>query len=311
MKNPSYILILAVLLAASAISSCRKGNTADLATVSDATNVGLHMDAMAEDATDVTGKWTSLSGVTSANDSVPGATIDTSQADSGIFTVTYDGHTTVDSRFIRSGSMTLRLSNYPTMHWNSAGAILNITCNALKYTNTASGASFIYNGAHALTNITGGLSYQVLASATSIPYVQYRHTSSAASVTFSDGITEIWNINRLRTYTNTGGTPVIGVSADQTEGGFTYVEMWGTNRQGNQFYNTIITPTAFNKTTCNTDFRDPMTGESRQFVQGFNIEMTFGVASSGTASNLCPYGYQTGYTNSAGKNLYSVIQYWY
>jgi hypothetical protein len=229
--------------------------------------------------------------------------------------VIYDGTTTVDSKFMRSGKMIIQLVNYPSTKWISQNAVLNITFDTLKYTNSASGTYITYNGLNTLTNLSGGLGYQMLTgvpAATSLGAIRYRHMSPAAAITFSDGSNVTWNINRIVTYTYTGATPNIAISSDHTQNDSTSVEMWGTNRLGNQFYNAIVSPTNFNNTTCSTsDFRDPMSGESRQYFQTFNVKIIFGVDADDIESNTCPYGYQTDYLNSRNKANYAVTQYWY
>jgi|GEM_PF-1868326 len=315
MKRPYYVTILAVILIAALASSCNKNVTvANLATVVDATNVGLQMNVAMEDVANVAGR-SMLSGTTPTTDTVAGGTVDTSQIANGIITITYDGTTTISSRFIRSGSMTIKLANYPTTHWTDQNALLNVSFNALKFTNVASGGVYTYNGSNTFTNLSSGLSYQMLAglsSATALGAIRYRHVCTADSITFPDGTMLVWNVNRIRTYTYTSATPTITVSSDQNQGGNLSTEIWGINRQGHQFYNSTSTPTTFNSTICNSNFLDPISGTNRQYVQTFNIRVTFGSNSSGgLVYNTCPWGYQTDYQNSIDNANFSAYQYWY
>ena len=300
-----------MILIASLASSCTKVTVANLAPVVDATNVGMQMDVAMEDIANVVGRSV-LSGSTATIDTVIGGTVDTSQIASGIITINYDGTTSVSGRFIRGGSMTIKLVNYPATHWTDQNAVLDIHFNALKFTNVASGGAYIYNGSNTYTNLSGGLSYQVLAG-TSASYIHYRHVCTADSITFPVGTTLVWNVNRIRTYTNISATPQISVSSDQTEGGNFGTEMWGTSRQGYQFYYcTTNLPATFNSSICNTNFLDPASGTNRLFTQTFNIRITFGTNSSGgLVYASCPWGYQTDYQNSIDNANFSAYQYWY
>ena len=311
MKRTYYKAILSIMAIALFTSSCNKNVTvANLATVVDATNVGLHMNVAMEDVANVVGRSV-LSGSASGVDTVTGGTIDTSQIANGVITINYDGTTSVSSRFIRGGSITIKLVNYPSTHWTDQNAVLDVHFNALKYTNVASGGSYTYNGSNTFTNLSGGLSYQILATPTTT-VVHYRHLCTADSITFPDGTLLVWNINRIRTYSNISATPQISVSSDQTINGFPSVEIWGTNRQGFQFYNSTNTATIFNSTICNSNFLDPASGTNRQYVQTFNIRITFGTNSSGgLVYNTCPWGYQTDYQNSINNPNFSAYQYWY
>ncbi len=299
-----------MIMIASLASSCTKVTVANLAPVVDATNVGMQMDVAMEDVANVVGRSV-LSGSTATIDTVIGGTVDTSQIANGIITINYDGTTTVSSRFIRGGSMTIKLVNYPSTHWADPNAVLDVHFNALKFTNVASNGAYTYNGSNTLTNMSGGLSYQILAAPTT-NVIHYRHVSSADSITFPDGSLLIWNINRIRTYTNNSATPQITVSSDQTINGNSGTEIWGTSRQGYQFYYCTSTGAFFNSTICNSNFLDPASGTDRLFTQTFNIRITFGTNSSGgLVYNTCPWGYQTDYQNSIDQANFSAYQYWY
>jgi hypothetical protein len=302
-----------LILIASVASSCNKNVTvANLATVVDATNVGMQMDVAMEDVANVVGRSV-LSGSTATIDTVIGGTLDTSQIANGIITINYDGTTTVSSRFIRGGSITIKLVNYPATHWSDQNAVLDVHFSELKFTNVASNGVYIYNGSNTLTNISvsGGLSYQILATPTT-NVVHYRHICTADSITFPGGTTLVWNVNRIRTYTNNSATPQISVSSDETINGYSGAEIWGTSRQGYQFYYCTSTAAFFNSTICNSNFLDPASGTDRLFTQTFNIRITFGTNSSGgLVYNTCPWGYQTDYQNSINNANFSAYQYWY
>ena len=273
------------------------------------------MNAVIEDAANAASWSAALSGSTSATDTIVGATI-TIDSTRGTVTINYDGTTIVDARFIRSGSMTIQLVNYPATHWIDPLAQMSIYLHHLKFTNVASGHSYTYEGPNTLLNNTGGLSYQMLGgvpAATQLGAIQYKFTSLADTITFYDDSIRVWNLNRIHSYTNTGGIAEIGVSTSFSVGGYANVDMWGTDRSGNPFYETIVQGLTFNTLNCSDNFRDARGGEAKVYEQQFAIDMGFGVAGSNT-SNIalnCPYGFRTAYVNSRNNTVTAESPYWY
>ena len=305
------IIILSLVL----ISSCTKLTYADLTSAQDAVNVGFHMNAVIEDAANVVSGSAALSGSTSATDTVAGGTVSIDSVN-GTVSIVYDGTTTVDGKFIRSGSMTIQLANYPATHWIDQLAQINIYLHHLKFTNVASGHSYTYEGPNTLINNTGGLAYQMLAglpAATNLGAIQYKLTSSADTITFYDAAVRVWNFNRIRTYTNTGGNAQVGVSSAFSTNGYTNVDMWCTDRIGNPFYESIIQSLTFNTLNCNDNYRDARTGEAKVYEQQFAIDMGFGAvsATSGSVAFNCPYGFKTTYVNSRSNYVEAESPYWY
>jgi hypothetical protein len=176
--------------------------------------------------------------------------------------------------------------------------------------------TFKYEGPAALINTTGGLGYQMLAgqsAATNLGAIQYKLTSAGDSITFYDDTLRVWGFNRIRTYTYTGGLPEIGMSASFSLNGYNNVDMWGTDRTGNAFYESFISGMIFNNLNCSNNFRDARGGEAKVYEQQFGIDMVFG-ATSPTGGNIafnCPYGFKTTYQNSRNDLVEAESPYWY
>lgn len=303
-------------LSAMTLTSCKKSSAlADVTSASDNNNVSQHMNAAIDDAANAAGNSGALAGKKSSTNAwtLQGGTIDSSQISSGIITITYDGVTPVDGRFTRSGSVKLTLQGYPATHWKDAGATLAMVFTNVKYTNIVTGSQFTYNGTTEIVNVSGGLAWRILANLDQGTVIHnHKSTGNGVSITFYDGSQRVWNFNRVRTFTNTGGNISVSLAAGGgTEGGYSNVDAWGTNRAGNQFYNQIVSPIVFTN-SCNTNYRDPMSGEVKHYVGGATLDVLFGVDASGNVTTTCPdYGYKVTYTNSRNQTESRVIEYWH
>jgi hypothetical protein len=244
-RSYSTLLCTLAIVILAAMSSCKKLTYADLSSSQDAVNVGFHMNAVMDDAANVISCNASLSGSTAAAYTVTGGTV-VLDSIHGTATITYDGSTIVDSRFVRSGSVVIQLVNYPSSHWIDQNAQMTIYFHDLKFKNVysyngqpPSNHTYTYEGPNTLLNTSGGLAYQMLAglpAAVSLNVVQYKLTSSADTITFYDDTVRVWNFNRLRSYLFTQSTPEITVSSNFSIGGYPAVDMWGTDHSGYGFY---------------------------------------------------------------------------
>lgn len=315
MKSYFKFILVLIASAALALTSCKKAaSSADIGSAQDNNNVSQHMNAAVDDAANSAGN-SSAAGKTSSTNAwtLQGATIDSTQIATGTIVIIYDGVTPVDGRFTRSGTLTLTLVGYPTTHWKDAGAVLDMAFSNVKYTNIVTGNQYTYNGTTQIVNTSGGLAWRILAGLDQGTVIHnHKSTGTGVSVTFPDASVRSWNFNRVRTYTNTAGAISVSLAAGGgSEGGYTNVDAWGTNRKGNQFYNQIVTPIVFNN-SCNSDYRDPVSGEDQHHVGGFSLDVLFGVNSAGIVTTTCPdYGYKVTYTNSRNQSYSEVLQYWY
>jgi hypothetical protein len=321
-RSYSKILWGLVLVILTVISSCKKLTYADLSSSQDAVNVGFHMNAIMDDAANVISCNASLSGSTATAFTVTGGTVVIDSLH-GTATITYDGSTVVDSRFVRSGSMTIQLQNYPSSHWIDQNAEMNIYFHNLKFKNVysynsqpPSNHTYTYEGPNALINTSGGLAYQMLGDSptvVSLGAIQYKLISSSDTITFYDDTVRVWNFNRIRSYIHTQGTPEIIVSSSNSIGGYAAVDMWGTDHTGNTFYESYNLGATFDTLNCSDNFRDARTGDAKVYEQQFAIDMQFGATSpsGGNIAFNCPYGFKTTYVNSRNNFVEAESPYWY
>jgi hypothetical protein len=291
----TYFRALLVLIAVSglALTSCKKKTTSadDLYSAQDNNTATQHLNA------------------TDGIYALVGATIDSSQKANGILVVTYDGTTIVDNKFKRSGTVTLTLENYTSgTRWRDAGAVLDADLNAVVITNVITGAHVQYDGLNKLTNVSGGLAWRVLAGLDQTTVIHH-HTASGVRITFADGSQRTWSVDRTRTFTLRGTALSLTLTGNATQGGYSNVDMWGTNRNGVSFINQISTPIVFDN-SCSS-YRNATSGEIRHYVNGNTLDVTFGVDASGSPASGCPYGYKVVYTTSTNHTYSAVFQYWH
>ena len=314
MKRYSFksLMVLLAVVAVS-LSSCKKSesSTDDVVSAQDHTTVSQHLNASIDDASNAAGGVGTMAGKTDGFATIAGATINYSDTSHGIVTITYDGTTVVDGYFRRSGVVTITLVNYPTVHWRDAGAQLDLNFDNVQVTNAFTGGQFKYNGIHHIVNMTGGLAYQLM-NGTMTGTVKHHHTATGLTVTLANGATRQWNVDRIREYNNTGLANGISMSvySGNPAGQQANVDAWGTNRNGESFYNQILTPIVFNNSCGN--YRQPNSGEVKHVVSNRTLDVLLGVDQSGTAvsSTSCPYGYKVTYTQNS--HTYTrIVQYWH
>jgi hypothetical protein len=194
--------------------------------------------------------------------------------------------------------------------WKNAGATLEILYSNLTVTNILSGASYTLNGTHYLTNVTGGLAYQVMDGSVS-GTVTHKHVSDNFTVTFANGVQRTWSARRTRTFTGTGVNTVrtVTLAGDTMINGDNNVEIWGTNRNGDAFESSLIVPVTSNN-VCG--YYHPVSGEYTHFVANRSADILFGVNASGNpfTIGLCPYGYKITYTLN-GVSEIKIDSYWF
>ncbi|MGC4104679.1 hypothetical protein [Ferruginibacter sp.] len=149
-------------------------------------------------------------------------------------TITYNGANCAGT-FTRTGSITISIPAGDK--WKNAGAKLTISYNALKFTRIATQKSITVNGSEVVTNVTGGLLYQL----STIGTITHTITSAGMTITFDDGTQRSWQVAKKRVFTYSGGV-VISTSGTHTDGSTTGISEWGTNRLGNPFVTEIVDP---------------------------------------------------------------------
>lgn len=310
------ILNLPFLLAVTLVltfSSCKKtspDSTADdTQSVQDAATVSSALSASVDDVASSTGTVSTMSrSITPC-----GYTVDTSQAAEGIIVINYNGD--VCNGISRTGSITITLENYPTVHWRDSGAILTLFFANVKVTNAATAGYIILNGTHTLTNITGGLAWKILAQDTT-GTVAILHTSNDMTITFADGSVRSWSVNRLRSYSNVNGVLTVTLSSNASEGSYENVDLWGTNRNNQAFYNAIsqpLTVTSADAACPGRWYNRPAAGDVSHYINKRSVTVLYGVNEQGVqvSAPTCPWGYEITYTNAKGKTATMLVSYWF
>ena len=312
----SYFKIMLVLigLAGLTLTSCRKGESTTDETVSaqDANNVSSAIHSTSDDATAAAGQVSSYKSLgsnwnTGGGNLLIDATI-TDTSSTGIV-ITYAGVNPCNG-FYRSGTITI--TNTGGIPWHEAGAVLTVTYNNLKVTNGTN--TYTFNGSHTITNKTGGLAWQILAglaptSLTPTTTVTHQIQSSNMSITFPNGSTRTWTVDRIRTWSSNGSAISVSLSSD----GGAPTET-GANRFGETFTNTISSAITADNTTC--EIWRPYTGQWTHVVGSNSLNVLFGTNSTGTqvgtptyCGTLGDYGYYITLTRGSGtRNRF--VSYW-
>ena len=139
---------------------------------------------------------------------------------------------------IRSGSITITLTNGAA--WADVGAQLTVVYNNLKIADVVSGANYTINGTHVITNETGGLAWKVAFGLAPNTTVKHRNQSSNMSITFANGSQRTWSVDRTREWSSSGTNITVSVYSENSGN----VDVWGANRYGTTFTNSIPTTVA-------------------------------------------------------------------
>lgn len=159
--------------------------------------------------------------------------------------ITYSG-LTCDGKRNRTGKIEIRKK--AGTHWEQAGATVIYKYINFTVTRVANGKSIKLNGTKTFVNLNGGHRWQVGTAITS--YVETISGSMQAS--FDNGTSRTWNVARKITYTGKAGQYILSVDGFGSTGEYKNLVVWGTNRQGEEFF-TQITKTVVSKQTCGWD----------------------------------------------------------
>lgn len=190
-------------------------------------------------------------------------------------TITYNGADCFGN-YSRTGTVVVSIP--AGVHWKNAGAAITVNYQNLVVTRIIDNKSIIINGSHVITNVSGGLIYQ-LSGANSITHTI---TSSGMTVKFSNGAQRTWQVAKQRVFTYSNGI-VVSTTGTRTEGSLSGIAEWGTNRFGNLFTSSITAPLVVRQ-DCN--FR-LTSGQIKHAVPLFTATATFGLNASGNPAS-CP-----------------------
>jgi hypothetical protein len=291
------------------ISSCKKAKEAietpieqaQIATHSDdEAMISDQLDALTTDANTLIEADASFSGDASVVDApICDATIELNEeSDPMTLTVSFNGEN-CGGKYTRTGVVTLSMAK--GTKWKEAGAAITISYQDFNIVRKSDQKSITFNGTQVYTNVTGGLLHQAASEGTIVHTI----TGENLSLKFDNGDARTWNIARKKEFTYDNGL-VISVSGFGTVGEATNAAEWGSNRFGNEFVTSIVSPLVL-KQDC--DFRIGA-GTVQHKTDAYTASITFGLDASGEPTG-CPgsghYYSKLSWTRNSNGNNYDVI----
>jgi len=308
MQTNFRLLSVAALTLLISFTSCKKDNVSkeedgtELTVHSeDQSRVSAEMDAVTNEVNAAIEADASFTGRSQQNIMICNATAvaDTSSNPWKI-TITYNGANCAGTHN-RTGVVVV--SKPAGVRWKDAGATLTVAYQNLKITRIADNKSITINGSHTLTNVSGGLLFQL----PMLNQITHRIGSTGMSIKFDDNTTRTWQVARQRVFTYNNGI-VITVTGTHSHNGMTGIAEWGTDRFGHTFYSSISQPLVV-KQDC--AFR--LTGgEIKHSRLGVNATVTFGLNAAGQPTacpGANPYYFKLVWTGPAGNTHTALIPY--
>ncbi|MES1226714.1 MAG: hypothetical protein ABUT20_65170, partial [Bacteroidota bacterium] len=290
MKKQIYLLLAALLTLSISFTSCKKNSdssTTDTATElkdqsDDQAFFSNESDAVANDASQTAENYNTMSGggrvATNFFAPLCGANLsfDTTGGVRTI-TITYTGDTCMGRS--RTGVVTMSIP--AGVHWRDAGAVMTITITNLKITRVVDGRSITINGSKTITNVSGGLLHNLAL----LPNpIVHKIESAGMTITFDNNTQRAWQIAKIRTFTYDAGV-VIRTAGFHTDGAYTNIAEWGTNRHGHPFATSISTSSPVTiRQTCAWRITS---GEVVHRKLAATATVTFGLDASGNPTT-CP-----------------------
>ena len=216
------------------------------------------------------------------------ATIDSTSVVNDTITIyiTYNGLNCSGTRY-RTGQVEIR--KHVGMHWYQQGATVKIRHINFTITKVSNQKSITINSVKVHKNVSGGVIWQLGNGYNAIIYRTWGH----ANVAFQDGTFKTWNVARQKTFTgNPPGNLILTIDGFGTAGDFANLVVWGTNRQGENFFTQIIEPVV-HRQVCDWD---PCSGVRKHSVPSGSksATLTFGFNSNNqpVTGNECPAKYR-------------------
>ena len=215
-------------------------------------------------------------------------------------TITYNG---ADCLGVTTRTGVVVLSMAQGVHWKDAGAAITVTYQSLHITRISDNKSITINGAHTITNVSGGLLINLPALGT----ITHTITSSNMSVTFDDNTQRTWQVAKQRVFTYNNGV-VITTTGTHTEGTHTNIAEWGTNRFGHTFSSATTVPLVIRQ---DCSFR-LTSGQITHITPNVTAIATFGLDANGNPTS-CPgtgtYYFKVVWTGPNGNSLTIIVPY--
>jgi hypothetical protein len=305
MKTNKLILSLATTLLCGSLvfTSCKKKKAfkeEDGQTSVDNRDVQSENDAAMTDINDIVatselgGKGAGTYQAAGVTGTVCGVSIESYDSINGSIVLNYSG--IVCNNRKREGKIKLTLQGFPNKKWKDAGAVMTIDFMNYKVTRASDGKSVMLNGSQLAVNVSGTTWWDLLFTTAHKSIVSEIKENGGVNVTFSDGKTALYHINRRVTYSWVSGftyqCTAEGIGSHES---LSNLENYGTTRDGDAFTSQVTTPIVWN-TTCG--WFAPVQGvvDIKVDSKEFNLIVTFAVNSSGqpvsVAANTCAYGWK-------------------
>ncbi|MFT3934919.1 MAG: hypothetical protein QM726_14940 [Chitinophagaceae bacterium] len=307
-KKISIFVAASVICSSLLFTSCKKDNNQStdnsnqISTQSDdQSRISAETDAVSNDVNTSLEASGSISGRMDGTIICDAAVVVDSISTPKKVTITYNGTNCAGNR-TRTGVVVITLP--VDKKWKDAGAAVTVSYQNLKITRLLDNKSITINGTHTITNVSGGLLYNL----SNLPNgITHTIASSNMSVTFDDGSTRTWQVARQRQFNYNNGV-VITETGTHSEGGKTGIEEWGTTRFGNSFTNAIITPLVVRQ-DCSWRLTSGVLQHTSVLA---TTTITFGLDATGAATS-CPgngsYYFKATWVGVGGKTVTIILPY--
>lgn len=255
MKTKNLIQLAFILVSALsiALTSCKKddldtgnANPDELKQLSADEN---YVESIMNDAiSDVSSVMSNNGGNLKSTEWLPcNATIDSLAVvnDTVTIYITYNG---LNCNGTRNRTGKIEIKKKVGTHWEQAGATVVYKYINFTVTRLANNSTVTLNGTKNFVNVNGGHRWQV--GSTIDSFVE--RISGNMQASFDNGTSRTWNVARQVTYTGTAGQLILTVDGLGTSGEYQNLAVWGTNRQGEEFF-TQITQSVIHRQACEWD----------------------------------------------------------
>ncbi len=240
-----------------------------------------------------------------------GLTVDSVNISTGAVTFSYTGVSCNN----RTRTGVIKVSLYLGTKWKTKGTILKVDYINYKVTRTSDKKSITFNGTQYLSNLSGGNWLDLFQQ--SIPALEISVSEGVAGtggvplvLTFDDGRTATYHINRKITYTLPDNIITVTAEGMGTNNGLTNLENYGTGRNGEAFTSQVSTPIVWNLTCGGAVLKGVVS--IKNVAQTAELKFTYGVDTNGNpvtvGKNDCPYGWKLDWSTS-GKSYSKVFGY--
>lgn len=205
--------------------------------------------------------------------------------DTAVLIITYNG-LSCNGKINRTGK--IEIKRKVSVRWTQAGATVMYKYIDFTVTRVATSKSVKLNGTKTFVNVNGGNRWKPGTANTS--YVE--RISGTMQAGFDNGTSRKWNVARQITYTGTAGQYIMTIDGFGTAGNYQNLVVWGTNRDGEEFY-TQITQSTVSRQACDWD---PVSGIKVHQIpsDSKSATITFGYNNNNepVTGNECPARYR-------------------